>query len=65
MDPRTLLEVHLFDFAKEIYGQQVRVEFCEKLRDERRFDSLELLKAQIQSDATQAREYFVRRGELA
>jgi riboflavin kinase/FMN adenylyltransferase len=55
---RSLLEVHLFDFNQEIYGRQVRVEFCEKIRDEKRYESLDLLKAQIQKDAAQAREYF-------
>jgi riboflavin kinase/FMN adenylyltransferase len=55
---RSLLEVHLFDFNQEIYGRQVRVEFCEKIRDEKRYESLDLLKVQIQKDAAQAREYF-------
>lgn len=55
---RSLLEVHLFDFDQDIYQQQVRVEFCEKLRDERRFDNFDLLKEQIWLDALQAKEYF-------
>lgn len=61
---RSLLEVHLFNFNRMIYGRHVTVEFCEKLRNERRFDSLDLLKAQIWKDAAMAREYFVKRGEL-
>lgn len=61
---RTLLEVHLFDFARDIYGRHVSVEFCEKLRDEQRYASLELLIEQIWKDAGQAREYFVERNEL-
>ncbi len=60
---RSLLEVHLFDFNREIYGQHVQVEFCEKLRDEKRFDNLDLLKQQIWKDAEEARHYFVKRGE--
>jgi riboflavin kinase / FMN adenylyltransferase len=60
---RSLLEVHLFDFNREIYGQHVQVEFCEKLRDEKRFDSLDLLKQQIWKDAEEARHYFVKQGE--
>ncbi len=55
---RTLLEVHLFDFDRDIYGTHVHVEFLHKLRDERRFDSFEELKAQILRDADQARMFF-------
>jgi riboflavin kinase/FMN adenylyltransferase len=61
---RSLLEVHLFDFDRDIYGKQVSVEFCEKIRDEKRFESLDLLKEQIWKDAAMAREFFVKRGEL-
>ncbi len=55
---RTLLEVHLFDFAENIYGRQVKVEFCKKLREEVRFDNLDLLKEQMLKDAEQARDFF-------
>jgi FAD synthase len=50
-----LLEVHLFDFDADIYGRHVSVEFVHKLRDERKFDSLEALKAQIVRDGDTAR----------
>lgn len=56
---RTVLEVHLLDFNQDIYGAQVRVEFCEKLRDETRFANLDLLRVQIAKDVEAAREYFV------
>ncbi|MDR3477516.1 MAG: bifunctional riboflavin kinase/FAD synthetase [Gammaproteobacteria bacterium] len=56
---RSLLEVHLFDFDQDIYGKHVCVEFCKKLRDEKRYDSFELLKEQIVKDAEQARAFFV------
>ena len=59
---RSLLEVHLFDFDDEIYGEYVHVEFVHKLRDEVKFDSFEALKAQIDRDAEQARDYFLQRG---
>ena len=49
------LEVHLFDFDGDIYSRQIRVEFVEKIRDEQRFASLELLKHQIARDAATAR----------
>lgn len=61
---KTLLEVHLFDFDRNIYGQQVCVEFCEKLREEEHFASLELMTEQIRRDAKAARNYFEMRGEL-
>jgi riboflavin kinase/FMN adenylyltransferase len=57
-DPRYLLEVHLFDFQGEIYGRHVDVEFVRHLRDERRFDSFEQLRHQIQLDAYQARQFL-------
>jgi riboflavin kinase / FMN adenylyltransferase len=53
-----LLEVHLFDFDRSVYGQIVRVEFLHKLRDERNFPSLDLMVQQIQRDAQAARDYF-------
>lgn len=55
---RTLLEVHLLDFSQDIYGYNVRVEFCKKLRAEQRYPSLDLLKAQIAEDVRQAYDYF-------
>jgi riboflavin kinase/FMN adenylyltransferase len=57
-DDRYLLEVHLFDFARSIYGEHVEVEFCKKLREEKRFDSFDELKQQIERDALEARDYF-------
>lgn len=53
-----ILEVHLFDFDAEIYGCHVRVDFLHRIRDEKRFGSLDELKAQIQTDEAQARLYF-------
>jgi len=50
-----LLEVHLFDYDEEIYGRHVSVEFVHKIRDEKKFDSLDGLKAQIGRDGDAAR----------
>jgi riboflavin kinase/FMN adenylyltransferase len=50
------LEVHLFDFNKDIYGQYLEVEFIQKIRDEMRFDSLDQLKKQIEDDVSQVRK---------
>jgi riboflavin kinase/FMN adenylyltransferase len=55
---RCQLEVHLFDFDREIYGEYVQVEFIQRLRDEKRFDSFTELKTQIEMDAAQARALF-------
>ncbi len=49
------LEVHIFDFNADLYGQHLQVELVSWLRDEQRFASLEALKAQIQADAQEAR----------
>jgi len=54
----TVLETHLFDFDRDIYGHYVDIEFCRKLRDEKKFESFEALKQQIQQDAEQARQFF-------
>ena len=59
---RALLEVHLLDFEQNIYGKQVEVEFCEKLRDEQRFENVDLLRQQIAQDVIKAREYFEKAG---
>ncbi|MEM9386124.1 MAG: bifunctional riboflavin kinase/FAD synthetase [Pseudomonadota bacterium] len=50
-----LLEVFLFDFSGDLYGQRLRVEFVQYLRDEVRFDSLEALTRQMDEDAQAAR----------
>lgn len=54
-DGERLLELHLFDFNRQIYGEGVEVFFRKFLRPERKFESLEALKAQIHSDAQEAR----------
>lgn len=55
-DDRFLLEVHLFDFARQVYGAHVEVVFVERIRDEKKFDSFDQLRRQIQADAAQARD---------
>ena len=53
-----LLEVHIFEFDRDIYGELISVEFRHKIRDERTFDGLDALKAQIHYDLETAREWF-------
>jgi riboflavin kinase/FMN adenylyltransferase len=48
------LEVHLFDFNKSIYGEQICVSFQHKIRDEKKFESFDDLKQQIQIDCNKA-----------
>jgi riboflavin kinase/FMN adenylyltransferase len=55
---RPLLEVHLFDFDRDIYGAHISVRFAHKLRDEQRFPNFDALKAQIAADAVAARAFF-------
>jgi len=55
---KPLLEVHLFDFGRSIYGAVIDVVFKRKLRDEQKFASLDELKTQLQTDIAQARDFF-------
>ncbi|MBE0386879.1 riboflavin kinase / FMN adenylyltransferase [Pseudoalteromonas luteoviolacea DSM 6061] len=55
---RALLEVHLFDFDQNIYGQFIRVELLYKLRDEQKFESLAHLTKQISADVDAAKAVF-------
>jgi riboflavin kinase/FMN adenylyltransferase len=58
-DAKYVLEVHLFEFAQQIYGKHLRVEFLHKLRDEMKFDGLEALTRQIASDVNNAQQWFI------
>jgi len=51
-----VLEVHLFDFNRQVYGAHVSVEFVQRIRDEMKFDSFLELTHQIHADAAQARK---------
>lgn len=57
-DNKALLEVHLFDFNREIYGEHVQVHFLHKLRDEQKFSDLSELVSQIKQDCQQAKNFF-------
>ena len=50
-----VLEVHLFDFDDEIYGHEMQINFIGRIREERRFASVDDLVAQIARDAEEAR----------
>ena len=53
------IETHILDFDEDIYGLDLRIEFCARLREERRFDSLDALKAQLRLDCKKADEIIV------
>jgi riboflavin kinase / FMN adenylyltransferase len=53
-----LLEIHLFDFDQEIYGQDIEVAFLDYLRPEQKFSGIEELQAQIQRDVAKARQVY-------
>lgn len=55
---RVQLEVHLFDFNGNLYGQRIEVQFYHKLRDEQKFASLPALQRQIESDALAAQAWL-------
>jgi len=57
-DGRPHLEIHLLDFAGDIYGRRLTVVFHQKLRDEQRFASLEALKTAIDADVAAARAHW-------
>jgi len=53
-----LIESHIFDFNTEIYGKDLRIEFINRLRDEKKFGSIEELKEAISNDVNTANKYF-------
>ncbi|MGL4820326.1 MAG: bifunctional riboflavin kinase/FAD synthetase [Bacilli bacterium] len=54
--PRPTVEVHIFDFDADIYGEIVTVQFLDKIRDEKKFDGIAALVAQITADKQRAKE---------
>lgn len=53
---KRLLETHLFGFQGLLYGLKLRVELYEKIRDEKRFSSVEELRKQIEQDSNEIKE---------
>jgi riboflavin kinase/FMN adenylyltransferase len=54
-DGTLLVEAHLLDFDGDLYGEQARLSFVERLRDERTFDSVDDLVVQMGADVAEAR----------
>ncbi|WP_305455507.1 bifunctional riboflavin kinase/FAD synthetase [Photobacterium leiognathi] len=61
---RRQLEVHLFDFKADLYGRQLEVVLRHKLRDEKKFESFDALKCQIERDAQTARVWLSERNNV-
>jgi riboflavin kinase/FMN adenylyltransferase len=57
---RPMIEVHIFDYARDLYDKPVRLSFLQRLRDERAFPDVDALKAQIEADCRGARRLFGR-----
>ena len=57
---RPVIEVHIFDYARDLYDTKLRVSFLQRLRDERAFPDVDALKAQIEADCRGARRLFGR-----
>lgn len=57
---RVSIETHVFGLDRDLYGASMRVGFVQRLRDERKFESLDALKAQIAADCDRARVLFQR-----
>ncbi len=57
-DKELAIEAHLLDFAEELYNKTIRVMLLRRLRDELKFENVDLLVEQIKKDIAQAREYF-------
>ncbi len=62
-DGRRTLEAHLFDFAGELYGERVRIEWVERIRDVHRFASIDELTAQLARDRTSAQAILAASGD--
>lgn len=57
---KAILEVHLLDFDSDIYGERITVIFRQKIREERKFESLEALQTCIAIDVQSVREFFAK-----
>ena len=57
------IETFLLDFASDLYGKRIRLEFCRRLREEKKFDTPQQLKDEIEKNIAQTREYFREMGE--
>jgi riboflavin kinase/FMN adenylyltransferase len=62
--PQRVLEFHLFDLDRDLYGEDVELRFLHYLRPERKFETLAALREQIARDVSEARQIFAGSGPL-
>jgi len=55
-DNNIKIEIHVFEFDKNLYGEEIQIEFVERLRDEKKFTSMEELKIQLSIDKENAQQ---------
>jgi riboflavin kinase/FMN adenylyltransferase len=58
LDDRHVIEVYIFDFSADIYGADITIEFVEKIRDEKKFNDIGVLKSQLKIDAINCKQIF-------
>ena len=58
-DACIIMEAHLLNYQGNLYGRRISLDFVERLRDERKFTSLDLLVSQINKDVSKARSRLV------
>lgn len=56
------IETHFLNFNKDLYGKEITIEFLKYIRDEETFDSVEILKQEIEKDETFAKQFLEGRG---
>lgn len=62
-EKKRTIEVHIMDFYRDIYNEEIEVTFVERLRDEKKFPSVEALTDQIKKDVEKARRVLVERSD--
>ncbi len=60
-DSQFSVEVHFLDFSRDLYGENLKIKVLQKIRETRKFSSVEQLFSQIRKDITQTRKFFLRR----
>ncbi len=58
LDDTLTIEVHIFDFSDNIYNLELKIEFVQRMRDEKKFIDLEKLKSQLKIDEINSKKIF-------
>lgn len=57
-EEKALVETYILDFSEDLYGQEIEIELLEKIRDNKKFDSIDELIKQMEEDKKNAIDYF-------